>query len=224
MQKRKLQNRDLDAIGRNLIRSSGSMRKDEIEKIAAAPHLFGDVNARIDSALSSQQISRSGFAILIRRNATVFATGIIVVLGLTVFGLYIARPRTEHAAIKDRIPEAIPDFARPYIAPQVIDVNGITEGRAKYDRPVAERAVLRQRPRVKRQPAEDEQHAEFYALTYAGDPADSARGGKVIRVDMSRSSLFAMGVNLPLENEADVIKADLMVGADGVARAIRLVE
>ena len=43
-----------------------------------------------------------------------------------------------------------------------------------------------------------------------------------MRVEMSRASLFAMGINIPLENGAEVVKADLLVGPDGVARAVRL--
>jgi len=39
---------------------------------------------------------------------------------------------------------------------------------------------------------------------------------------MSRASLFAMGINIPLENGAEVVKADLLVGPDGVTRAVRL--
>ena len=82
------------------------------------------------------------------------------------------------------------------------------------------------RPR-QRKPVQSETSsatAEFYPLSYAGDPSETARGGRVIRVDMSRSSLFAMGVDLQLENESDSVKADLLVGPDGVARGIRLVK
>lgn len=59
---------------------------------------------------------------------------------------------------------------------------------------------------------------------FDGDTLEAARGGHVVRVDMPRSSLFAMGVNVPLENETGSIKADLLVGPDGVTRGIRLVE
>jgi hypothetical protein len=33
-----------------------------------------------------------------------------------------------------------------------------------------------------------------------------------------------MGMNVPLENESPTVKADILVGPDGVTRAIRLVE
>ena len=49
-------------------------------------------------------------------------------------------------------------------------------------------------------------------------------GGQVVRVEMKRSSLFALGVNIPLENDDTVIKADLLIGRDGVTRAIRMID
>ncbi len=63
---------------------------------------------------------------------------------------------------------------------------------------------------------------EFYPITYTGDLNDTVRGGRVVRVEMSRASLFAMGINVPLENGAEVLKADLLIGPDGVTRAVRL--
>jgi hypothetical protein len=68
-----------------------------------------------------------------------------------------------------------------------------------------------------------ESDGEFYPVAYSGDIDEAAAGGRVIRVDMNRSSLFALGVNLPLENDEETVKADLIVGRDGVTRAIRLV-
>jgi hypothetical protein len=65
---------------------------------------------------------------------------------------------------------------------------------------------------------------EFYAVTFAGSPGEAGEDLRIIRADLPRSSLFALGVNLPVENETTKIKTDLLVGADGVVRAIRLVE
>jgi hypothetical protein len=64
----------------------------------------------------------------------------------------------------------------------------------------------------------------FYAVSYAGDPHETERGGRIVRVDIPRLTLFAMGVDIPLENERDTVRADLLVGSDGVTRAIRVVE
>ena len=63
--------------------------------------------------------------------------------------------------------------------------------------------------------------AEFYPI--AGD-GDAVAGGHIVRVEMPRSRLFALGVNVPLENDSETVKADLLVGPDGVTRAIRLLK
>ena len=95
--------------------------------------------------------------------------------------------------------------------------------------PAPERAVYRQpRPSAPVRPQRANMNLadvpEFYPVTYAGDNGELARGGRVIRVDVSRATLFAMGINVPLENESPTVKADLVIGPDGVTRAIRLVE
>jgi hypothetical protein len=69
-----------------------------------------------------------------------------------------------------------------------------------------------------------EPDGDFYAIstTYAMD--ETAGGGRIIRADVPRSALFAMGINIPLENGGtETVKADLLVGSDGVTRAIRVV-
>jgi hypothetical protein len=69
-----------------------------------------------------------------------------------------------------------------------------------------------------------EAEGDFYALSYAGDPNETERGGRIVRVDVPRSTLFAMGIDVPLENESETVKADLLIGSDGVTRAIRVVK
>ena len=79
--------------------------------------------------------------------------------------------------------------------------------------------------RPKPQPTPSKAIGEFYALSNTGNIEEELRrGGRVVRVDMPRSSLFAMGVDLPLENDSKYIKTDLSLAADGVPRAIRFLD
>ncbi|HEX2639339.1 MAG TPA: hypothetical protein VHL50_02155, partial [Pyrinomonadaceae bacterium] len=65
---------------------------------------------------------------------------------------------------------------------------------------------------------------EFQAITYAGDASEMDDAGQIVRVELPRSSLYALGVDLPIENQAAAkIKADLLIGDDGVMRAVRVV-
>jgi len=63
----------------------------------------------------------------------------------------------------------------------------------------------------------------FVALPYAesGVPLESV---VVIRVRMRPAELSSMGVAVPAAAETAQFTADLLVGQDGVARAVRLVE
>jgi hypothetical protein len=62
----------------------------------------------------------------------------------------------------------------------------------------------------------------FVALPYAqsGVPMESAI---VIRVQMRSSELTSMGVAVPAMASTASVQADLLVGQDGIARAVRLV-
>ena len=63
---------------------------------------------------------------------------------------------------------------------------------------------------------------EFIPLTYAADP-QTLRNGLLVRVEVPRATLLAMGLPLNAERAAAKIKADVMMGEDGVAYAIRFV-
>jgi hypothetical protein len=63
---------------------------------------------------------------------------------------------------------------------------------------------------------------EFIPLTALAD-ATAMRSGTVWRVEVPRASLIAMGLPLNAERARETVKADIVVGDDGLARAIRLV-
>ena len=69
-----------------------------------------------------------------------------------------------------------------------------------------------------------EEMGEFYPLTYIGGPDETEDGGQIVRVELPRSSLFAMGIDVPVENIAPKIKTDLLITADGMMRAVRFVK
>jgi hypothetical protein len=64
---------------------------------------------------------------------------------------------------------------------------------------------------------------DFYLLNYDADqrPMES---GELIRVQMPRSALVRFGLPVNVERADVPVKADLLVGEDGLARAIRFVQ
>jgi hypothetical protein len=63
---------------------------------------------------------------------------------------------------------------------------------------------------------------DFIPLTELAD-ATAISSGTIVRVEMPRASLIAMGLPLNAERAYQTVKADIVVGDDGLARAIRLV-
>jgi len=66
------------------------------------------------------------------------------------------------------------------------------------------------------------QAAEFVPLVY-GDPLADVDAVHVVRVAVARSALAGYGLPVSGRPEASVVSADVLVGQDGLARAIRFV-
>lgn len=62
---------------------------------------------------------------------------------------------------------------------------------------------------------------DFLPLTYGG--LSQMDGGQVVRVEVPRSALQSFGLPINVERAGERVKADVLVGNDGVARAIRFV-
>ena len=212
----KLENRKLDEIGKALVKA-GSLPSRDVEKIVEAPALFDSIRARIGTDGVAPSPRRS----YLRAGVTAFAS--LTVVAAAAFAVVVLTP--EPATVAERFvpaPPANTELKSPEysdsIADPVRDDDAITPQRVSI-RPT----VKTSRPgRLALQPAS--YGDDFYAVSYAGDPHETQRGGRIVRVDIPRSTLFAMGVDIPLENETETVKADLLIGSDGVTRAIRVVK
>lgn len=219
--KRNIDNKTLDAIGRTAVRSSG-IRVTELERVVSGPELYSLICKRIASGETTE---RSWFGSHVRQH--VFAAAGAAILLMFVVGVAVLlRP----AGSAPTLPQARGPARAPVVAPPVFPPQGTNDGKLSAggvtDHPVtAEKAVLRETVRSNRRSLpRPEPLGEFYAVSFAGDPGETSAGTRVIRVELDRSALFALGANVPLENGDQMIKADLLVGKDGVTRGVRLVD
>jgi len=216
---RNVEKEKLDEIGKAVIKA-GSMRVQSIEEIVVDPALFDGIRQRI----SAETRGRSGAISILRPGFTIAGTVLLIaVVSFAYFGLR-SQPkvigRSAPLPVKADEPKR---FTNPDVVvhrPEVREITPVRPERVTMGRQV-ERSVSRPRPIAARH-VEDQN--EFYALSYAGDPNETERGGRIVRVDISRATLFAMGFDLPLENESETVRADLLVGSDGVTRAVRVVK
>lgn len=70
---------------------------------------------------------------------------------------------------------------------------------------------------------ESEVVTRFMPLGYAG-PINLQDGGQLVRVELPRSAMLSMGLPVNMDRYSERVKADVFVGADGFARAIRFVQ
>jgi hypothetical protein len=216
---RKLENKQLDEIGKRLA-AADMVPAREIDDIVANPTLFYSVLTRIESEVSHKAPARRS---LLR---PIIASGSSLALIVVAVFAYITFKTKPTDVVKAPTPASPTTSETKKFPVSDTAVNPNIRTIPAEDR--VERIVERPsiRPVRTRQPVAQQARYEenFYALSYAGDPNETERGGRIVRVEIPRSALFAMGVNVPLENENSTVKADLLVGNDGVTRAIRVVE
>lgn len=228
--KRKLNNKELESIGKAIFKSE-PMSAVEIDRIVLNTELFESIKRRIAQRSVSAVKPISGvFAARRYAYASVgMAVTFAVVFALVVFSNFRQKPDTVPVRTAvNQVPDAVPDKVAGLGVPPQPNTGKLPSSPAtKSDKnePRYEQAIVRTTTTPRRRPeAETATSDKFFPVSYTGDPLETAGGGQVIRVEMKRSSLFALGVDLPLENDDAVVKADLLVGRDGVTRAVRLVD
>ncbi len=63
---------------------------------------------------------------------------------------------------------------------------------------------------------------DFLPVTYGGI-ANLADGGRMVRVELPRSAMASFGLPVNMDRANERVKADVLVGVDGLAHAIRFV-
>ena len=159
------------------------------------------------------------------RWALAAAAAILIAFGFIVYRAIQNEPQKDNRAQTGKIPSPQPSVEREE---QVVKENVEPEPRRGSR---AQRQLRGARPRLNKPfiidgitayAKDSEVTTDFFLLGYGGDqkPMES---GQVIRVQMPRSALIAFGVPVNIERADVPVKADLLIGEDGLARAIRFV-
>jgi hypothetical protein len=126
---------------------------------------------------------------------------------------------------------AVPDEPRPlspepevFASPEkrAVAVTAPGQRRRSADRI---RNVSRSKPPADdlNKPAADAEIATDFIPLMNRESLAQMDGGQVMRVELPRSALMSFGLPMDMERAAERIKADVVVGNDGLARAIRFV-
>jgi len=212
MENRRKTTESIDQIGTKVLKAV-RVQDHDLERIVSADWLFDPIRTAMGDqpTIAKNTLAiRASYAIWNWRTVPVFAALAFAALG----AFYLIRPTPTETISYQLVPaiefpEMIADIGSTEVA--------FVQTENNSDVPVRKH-IPKQRSR-----AETEDVGEFQALTYTGDATDTT-DGRIVRVELPRSSLFAMGVDLPVENQAtNKVKADLLIGEDGVMRAVRIV-
>ena len=159
------------------------------------------------------------------RWALAAAAAILIASGFIVYRAIQNESQKDNKAHTEKTPAPKPSVVREE---QVVKESGEPEPRreSRAQRPRRGRQQRLNKPfiidGITAYAGESEYATDFFPLAYGGDqkPMES---GEVIRVQMPRSALIAFGLPVNVERADVPVKADLLVGEDGLARAIRFV-
>jgi len=106
----------------------------------------------------------------------------------------------------------------------------VPESRSHKSKTVASRSLILRSPKPDRQGSplsgpekeKTEIATNFFSI---GDTSalSLADGGQLVRVELPRSALMRFGLPVSTDQASERVKADVLVGSDGIARAIRFV-
>jgi len=193
----------------------------------------GAVEARLLAAFQTPSVAQPGFT---RRNNSRYWLTAVAALLLIVLGVMAMRARTENnqpkqlqAADKQEkkandttaVANATPKIAAPK--------NVAPEKRVQPGRKPANFLAKANRNRSTRNQNVVANHAvnevatEFMPLGYM-TAANFQEGGQIVRVELPRATLANFGFPVNMDRYREKVKADILLGADGLAHAIRFVQ
>jgi hypothetical protein len=224
--KEQLANKQVDEIGVKVLRSV-CLAGEAIDEIVAAPDLFERVNA----AIRAREHERCRTTLATRRlnpwtwQIAVASVAIIVVLVFVGIGIRdFVSNRTSPVVATEIPPQLIVpgrDIQNVSISSDTVNLTAIG------NHPIVQKAnIIRVKPTRHRSNNSrvTEEPGEYYAIAYGAVADDTEDESQTVRVELPWTSLFAMGVDLPVENESPRVKADLVIGSDGVMKGVRIIK
>ncbi len=152
------------------------------------------------------------------------AGGILIICGLVYYTVQNG-PEKAKGVVKEKSPAQQPSLKREeQVAIGAVEPEKRPGLRVQQPRR-ANRARLRS-PSIREEINVDAKNSEyttdFFMLRF-GDDHLPMESGEVIRVQMPRSAFITLGLPVNIERADELVKADLLIGEDGLARAIRFV-
>jgi len=228
--KKQLSDEQIDALMRTLIEHSQA-DQSLLREIADSPSTWWGLQRRINEQKAE---TRSPWPPVGRALRWLMVGIPSVAAAALAISLFVLRPativdtrpiavNTAPITTLEPAPNALTSPAKSNIFPDQPVVNPTKQGKRNI---VAARAVRTDRPVVHKAaeiaataPVKEEIKTDFIALSYARDP-DS---GQIVRVKVPRALMVSLGVVASDKTPSGMVDAEVLVGDDGLTRAIRFI-
>lgn len=223
----------LDQILERLVKDS--MLNDEtVDEIADSPKLWWNVQSRIRS--EKENLNKGWLQPWLNWQTVGFASLILVFCG----GLFWYENLRENQFSADVTPIVLPENETPEIAESfTIETPKSVDKISLPNRPTSQKIIsakkilpkkdLKREVSAKPQqakltpkpaPKTEEIKTEFIALSFSPAP----ESGQILKVKVPRSMMVSLGVTSNVGNVSELVNAEVLVGDDGLARAIRFIQ
>lgn len=237
---RKISDEQLDRIAKDLLKDF-ALDDETLEEIAASPKLWWSVRNRIEAEKTRRE--KSWLAAFSWQIPVFGALAIVICFGLTVLFLSSNNNVDQPIAKENPIQNPAEEKAE---TPQDLAIGSPNDNSnlSQKSNPVPEKvSVKNAAPKAKlaarnqmretsaKQPARsskkpglrnttEEIKTDFIALSYGS----TTESGQIVKVKVPRSLMASLGVATNIEKNTELVNAEVIVGDDGLARAIRFVQ
>ncbi|MEP6946814.1 MAG: hypothetical protein ABJA02_12915 [Acidobacteriota bacterium] len=209
--------------------AEAAISDDKVNEIADSPAIWRNVQREI---VTQRQATNSAWPPIAKFwQVLKFGLPALAAVGLLI-GIIVFRPqteRTETAGVQQNSstqPAELPAAMYAEPATPVISTlrseNATFTPRAEKRRLADHPATARRKPSVaaiKTTAKTPEIKTEFIALSYARD----AESGQIVRVKVPSSMMVTLGLVATVEQPTNLVDAEVIVGDDGLTRAIRFI-
>lgn len=201
------------------------------QTVEPSPFFLAGVMAQVREQKRAQQSeekkSRAGQAwlhgLLLTRPVWGWSLAAAMALLLIAAAAFWMRPNPSKYDLRaGQKPEPVPSVTQSAEKNTVPENNtelAVNEVAAVNTSDTVKRRTANRRPRA----TVTETVTDYYPLTALADSA-MPQGGQVVRVRLPRSALSALGLPMNVERAGEQVQADVVIGDDGLAHAIRFVQ
>jgi hypothetical protein len=226
---KKISDEQLDALMKDLIANS-AMETSRVDEIADSPAIWWQVQRRIADEKAAGQTARGSIAKFWR----VLMIGVpAAAAAALLIGVFMYRPVTDKAekaavqpivttASQSRSVTVQPDVTTATATDQTI-ASIPKSGAASFSRKSRSTVNRARKPSASGPGSmaakKTEIRTDFIALSYARD----AESGQIVRVKVPSSMMVTLGLVSTVEKPSNLVDAEIIVGDDGLTRAIRFI-